>query len=395
MTSFPWQNIPLAYLLGESATADFFANYYEQQSLLSDHQQPQRFADLLSLARIDEIVSGHDLSPGALSMARKNPPIQRSFYTFKNGHIDRGAVLHHYQQGATIILPQLHLADARLASFCRALESVFSTRVQSNIYLTPPGNQGFSNHYDDHDVFVLQIAGEKHWRLYDKSLDKPFRGEKFKAAEHQPGALSREFTLKAGECVYVPRGMMHDAQTVGSEPSLHITVGLLGQTWADLMLEAMSEVALRNDDFRRCLPPGYSGQDFDSNAARQTFDTLLGKFAEQADFASVFELMRDKYLRSLRPDVSGGLLQVDAGHNADAVFKLRLNTQALLRHDESEAVLICAGGDIHFTAEHGAALQRILSGEPFTQGDLPEVGSEQIEKMLHKLLAFGLIVRQD
>ena len=33
-------------------------------------------------------------------------------------------------------------------------------------YLTPAGTQGFAPHYDDIEVFVIQLEGKKHWRLY-------------------------------------------------------------------------------------------------------------------------------------------------------------------------------------------------------------------------------------
>ena len=42
---------------------------------------------------------------------------------------------------------------------------------------------------------------------------------------------------------------MHDAQNVGEEPSLHITVGLITKTWADLLLEAISELAITGSAF--------------------------------------------------------------------------------------------------------------------------------------------------
>jgi ribosomal protein L16 Arg81 hydroxylase len=39
--------------------------------------------------------------------------------------------------------------------------------VQTNIYLTPASNQGFRTHYDNHDVMVVQVEGEKLWRFYN------------------------------------------------------------------------------------------------------------------------------------------------------------------------------------------------------------------------------------
>lgn len=46
------------------------------------------------------------------------------------------------------------------------LQEYFHSCVGSNIYLTPPGTQGFAPHYDDIEAFVLQLEGRKRWRLY-------------------------------------------------------------------------------------------------------------------------------------------------------------------------------------------------------------------------------------
>ena len=253
---------PLSYLVAPVTKAEFFNTYHEKKALLSKHNDTNRFRDLLSIDRIDEIIASTELPPSSLDMARKEPTIERSYYTFKNGNIDRGAVIRHYQEGATIILPQLHLADEILSNFCRSLENVFSSHVQTNIYLTPGSSQGFNTHFDDHDVFIIQLSGKKKWRLYQKPIENPYKGESFNTKEYKAGKLQKEFELKEGDCVYIPRGLMHDAISVGEKASLHITVGLIVKKWADLMLEALSEVAIRNPKFRRSLPPGFARPDY-------------------------------------------------------------------------------------------------------------------------------------
>lgn len=40
----------------------------------------------------------------------------------------------------------------------------------ANVYLTPPGTQGFAPHYDDIEAFLIQLEGKKHWRLYAPRL---------------------------------------------------------------------------------------------------------------------------------------------------------------------------------------------------------------------------------
>jgi ribosomal protein L16 Arg81 hydroxylase len=394
MTVQQWQNDPLAYLLGNLSEASFFRDYYEQQALICAHSDASRFSDLLSLARLDDLLANSELPPKALDMARKQPPIKRSYYTYSNGNIDRGAVLHHYRNGASIILPSLHLADSRLADFCRALEAIFSCRVQTNIYLTPPNSQGFNTHYDDHDVFVMQISGCKRWRLYERPVDKPYRGEKFKAAEHRPGHPKEDFLLQAGDVVYVPRGLMHDASAEGDSPSLHITVGLLGQSWADLLLESLSEWALRDAACRQSLPPGFHHQDFDKQQARQHFQALISRFQEQAEFDEAFELMRETMLRNRRPALTGALLAASSTEN-EADYRLRPGLQTLLRADDKEVVLVCAGGNIHFPAEALPGLQTVLAAEAFGPELFAELGEEVCRDIIGKLNDFGIVERID
>jgi ribosomal protein L16 Arg81 hydroxylase len=394
MSNHSWLNDPLSYLIGAISYKEFFASYYEQTSLHCTHNKRDHFADLLTIDRVDEIISTSELPPGSLQMARTEPSISRANYTFNNGNIDRGAVIHHYQQGATVILPQLHLADENLAHFCRAMENQLSTLVQTNIYLTPPGNQGFNTHYDDHDVFVIQVAGEKHWRLYQKPIENPYRGENFKPNTHDVGESEQEFLLKMGDCVYIPRGLMHDAVGHGDEPSLHITVGLIVKSWADLMLESLSEVAMRNSKFRRSLPPGFAREDFDSQEAADYFAQLIDDYKQQADFAEVFELFKQNFVKQSAPDLRGGLLNESIELSEGDQFIRRKNSQALLRHDDEEVVIVCGGGDVHFDLAALPGLQSAFSNEAFSLKAFVSLEDDEARDVLKKLIAFGLIERQ-
>ena len=382
---------PLLWLLGSNSNTEFFGRYHEQRALHCQHCDAGRFTDLLSIRRLDEILSSADLKPASLSMARSKPALQRSDYTFRNGNIDRGAVIRHYQCGATIILNQLQFADAGLAQFCRALENVFSCQVQTNVYLTPPDNQGFNTHYDDHDVFVIQVTGEKRWRLYEKPIDNPYSGEAFKSGVHSPGELEQEFVLRAGDCLYIPRGLMHDAASHGDDPSLHITTGLIVRKWADLMLEAISEVALRNPKFRRSLPPGFARPEQDTAELETRFRELAREFAEQADFERVLDYFRDNFLKLRRPDLRGALLDAAAPLSPDTRYVRRPNLQASLRQSDSEVVIVGPGGNVHFEPAALPGLETALSGEAFTMAAFTGLNPAQQTETMRRLSAFGLI----
>lgn len=187
MTSPLWLNDSLAYLLSPISKEEFLQNYFEQKSLLCVHNDPNRFADLVSIERIDDLIADSELPPRSIQMARHKPTIYRDDFTFSNGNIDRGSVIRASQEGAIIILPQMHLADGVLMDFSRALENTFSCHIQTNNYLTPPKNLGFPSHYDNHYVFVTQVSGKKRWKIYEDPLENPYRGEEFKRNKHQVG----------------------------------------------------------------------------------------------------------------------------------------------------------------------------------------------------------------
>ena len=120
--------------------------------------------------------------------------------------------------------------------------------MQANAYVTPPQNQGFSAHYDVHDVFVLQIAGEKRWRIHPPVLVSPLRDQPWndrkadveKRAE-EPALI--EAVLTPGDCLYLPRGYLHAATALGGV-STHLTLGI--HVWTRFALvQQLMEQALR------------------------------------------------------------------------------------------------------------------------------------------------------
>lgn len=385
-TREPWLDDPLGHLIGPAKVADFLARVYEREALVVHHSDAKRFEGLLSIDDVDRIVTNVDLKEGQLDLANASQRMMRSEYLDAAGYIDRGAVADLHRGGATIILQQLHQLEPSLARLCRGLEYVFSAHVQTNIYLTPANAQGFRTHYDNHDVFVLQIEGEKAWRLYDKPIDTPYRGEEFQSGVHQSGELRQEFVLKAGDCAYVPRGMMHDALTAGDAASLHVTVGLITRTWADLMLEAVSEVALRTPELRRSLPPGYISGSFDRPAARAHLKALAETIAREIQLDPALDLIGDAFIRSRAADNRGAVR--DAGRTIGGEnFRLHRHAPFRIAEDDKGIVLIAPGGELNFPPETRAALERALDGTPFTAAD---VGGANL---VAKLYAFGIIVR--
>jgi NitT/TauT family transport system substrate-binding protein len=66
----------------------------------------------------------------------------------------------------------------------------------------------------------------------------------------QEGQLSgkREVTIKAGDLMYIPRGLPHDAYT-SDESSLHLTIGVYPTQHVDLFSKAIKSLAQNDIDF--------------------------------------------------------------------------------------------------------------------------------------------------
>jgi len=392
-----WEEDALGFLIAPVARETFLESHYEQQALINIRGEPKRYADLLTLDTLDQFIASADLREGMIDLTNHKNRISREAYVDENGRVSPVAVAEEYMRGATIILPHLHDSLFNLGEFCRSLEEVFTCHVQTNVYLTPQsidgeGNQGFPPHYDNHDVFVMQIAGAKAWRLYGTPVETPYRGERFELGRHEAGEATQQFTLSAGDCIYLPRGLMHDAENSGDEPSLHITVGLITKTWADLLLESVSELALSEPAFRRSLPAGFANRDFDRELARRHFDQLIELVGGKASMDSAFDLLADNFMRARRPNISGVIASAQAGPQDGDRFRRRRFVPWNVADDDGKLVLIGPGGDLEFKAEDGDALDVALSGGPFALADLK---CEKPAELVRTLWAGGYVERLD
>ena len=144
------------------------------------------------------------------------------------------------------------------------LEREFAARSFANVYCSFHGVQAFQTHFDLHDVFALQAAGEKTWRVYESRADAPVTTlppgdeiEKWLTASR--GKLLFEVNMKPGDLLYLPRGQYHDALT-GAQPSLHVTFGVAPVTGLALF-KLLEDVLASESAFRQYLPDARAADD--------------------------------------------------------------------------------------------------------------------------------------
>ncbi len=383
---------PLDFMIAPLTREQFFASYYEQEHYRSP-LAPDHIGALLSIDRIDEIISDSELPPSALSMAQGGSPVPASEYTYASGVIDRGAVLDTFRNGATIVLPQLHFADARLYTFCLALEREFGARIQTNIYLTPPGHSGFGIHYDDHDVFVLQVSGRKKWEIYGQRDGLPFRGENFRKDHDETGELRETFVMEPGECLYVPRGLAHRAETEGDEASLHITVGILVQTWAEFMLEAVAEASLRMPELRQSLPRSLYFDEAGRADNEAVFRRLIHEIAGKASFDATLAAFGSNFVMNQGPRLRGALNALVAGVGENDRLLVRESVIYAIEQGEEGPQLALASCSIPLAADLAPQLAARLAEGSMALTDFTVEDADDLRDTVETLLSYGLIER--
>ncbi|MBR0660928.1 cupin domain-containing protein [Neoroseomonas oryzicola] len=221
---------------------------------------PDRFTGLLSIGDLDAFLRTDAARTPRVSMAdgaRKGSaavPVEE--YIEEGGdRVDLPRLMARHDEGASLVVSQFHEIHPPLARFCRGLEKAFLHGVQANIYLTPPGAQGFRVHFDTHDVLVLQVSGRKAWRVWDAipyaapTRHTPWRNNA------TPEGEPHELVMAPGDALYLPRGVMHEAMVqAGAEPSLHITIGLLEPGLGEVLRALLGELEAEEPALRAAIP---------------------------------------------------------------------------------------------------------------------------------------------
>lgn len=365
--------------------------------------QGSGFDDVLSLADVDEILTGSGLRRPAIRLVREGDVIDAASWTRRartgsvwiDDLVHPGKVLDHFADGATVVLQSLHRWWSPLTRLCRALEADLGHAVQANAYLTPPGAVGFDPHHDTHDVFVLQVSGAKDWVLREPLVDAPLARHRsdHEAAARQP--ILDELRLGPGDCLYLPRGHIHSAET-RTGASLHITIGVLATTAHDL-LRRLVDAAAEDPRFRRNLPAGFGT---DVTVAAEAVDQLLADWSSwvsEVDPFAVAVEVAERFTDRRQPLLQGQLLVLATNDELgdDHVVRLRPGTWWRLEDDDDQVVLRTGDRRIALPAVLRPVLERLLDGTSTVVGDLGDVLDEGSRKVLvRRLVREGVLVTE-
>jgi hypothetical protein len=257
-----------------------------------------------------------------------------------------------------------------------------------------------------HDVFVLQVAGEKHWRIHEPVLTDPLRTQPWNdhAAAVSAAAAGEpviDAMLRPGDALYLPRGYLHAAEALG-EISAHLTIGVHPVTrWglAESALDLVRTLATEDPELRSSLPLGVDLAD-----PRAVEDDVAAVIAalkgwlDRADPAEIADRLRDRSWGQVRPEPVAPLAQATAAAalSSGTLLRLRRRLRCALRDAPDGGVLLLGGRRTHaFPAQSRAALAELVSAGELKVGDLPGLAHEQQLELARRLVTESIAVVPD
>lgn len=385
----------LAGLLTPLETGPFLRTCWGQ-NFLHVPGAPGKFADLLPWPALNRILEQHRLDTPRLRLTREGKPVPpTSFLSYSTNRrrptqsiprLRASDVSRELRDGATLVLDAVDELHAPVTALAESLESLFRVRIQVNAYAGWRTSHGFDLHWDDHDVFILQIAGRKQWKVYGMTRKYPLSRDVAPTTTKPESPLWKGM-MHDGDLLYIPRGWWHVATPL-DEPTLHLTIGVNNPTGADL-LNWFVERLRASEDVRRDLPV----------------------FAGPEQQSALLERLRDSFLH----EWNGDLMQQYLDHlDSKSQPRARMNlpwspTPAVLppgsfqikwaspRRPNIEAVddeihVIASGRRWRFALAARSILDRLSSGDLCSIEEFHHVEAATARAFIRELVENGLVV---
>ena len=386
-------------------TDEFAADYWGTKPLLSTSDGlPDDLGGLFSADAVDELISSRGLRTPFIRMAKEGSVLPPVRFTGSGGYgaevgdqVDSAKVLAEFAGGSTIVLQGLHRTWAPLNGFIRQLVHDIGHPAQVNAYITPASSRGFDPHYDVHDVFVIQIVGQKQWTIHEPVHSDPLRGQPWTdhrdaVADRATGTPAIDAIFGPGDVLYLPRGWIHSAVALGGT-SIHLTIGVSALTRYDVVEQLITGLA---DDpaLRASLP---LGTDLDAirDTVRATLTDAAARLsADDAVVDAVASRLARRVRDTSRPEGVRPLATTDAiqALTADAAVAWRDGLDARIDDGGDTVRIVRSSSTVTLPAEASAAVHALRAGNPITVADLPGLDLDSAVVVARRLLREAVLV---
>lgn len=382
---------------------NFTTNYYEEKPLfvpggIKDILNPFKKNDLEQLLWLNE------------QKLRKIVRVNKSGSYVQPPHHASGKdifrwCVDQYSTGNTLIVNGIDHLSIDIARVTREMEAITHCKIAANAFMTPNGSKGFLPHFDTHDVFVFQLEGEKIWDLYDKRINYPVDRQIHMIDQKTLGEPSVSYRLKAGDLLYVPRGMVHGPHTLKEYDSLHITMGFRPIRWKDYLISMVDIISEDHPALRKTAV--FADTFLPEAALNLAIHELQENLSSKKYKAVALDRLQEKFVSQLRPLPGKHIEMASAKYVIDESTLLLRRKEAICHVAENSETVSIQFPGIGISSDddlHPGSVQAPLiaggvfrfianSNDPFTIKELPDILTVDTKiTLVNKLLREGLLI---
>lgn len=142
--------------------------------------------------------------------------------------MDKQLIDEQLNRGAAIVLEGIDILDPAINTFVGEVDAALPCALSNCVaFFSQRENEAYGGHCDSDDVLVVQISGEKRWRLYTPQQRRYVNNSPL--TPEQMGTQIAEVVMRPGDALYVRAGVPHLCQTIGDH-SLHLAFDLCDRT---------------------------------------------------------------------------------------------------------------------------------------------------------------------
>uniref|UniRef100_A0A8C3AEH6 Bifunctional lysine-specific demethylase and histidyl-hydroxylase n=1 Tax=Cyclopterus lumpus TaxID=8103 RepID=A0A8C3AEH6_CYCLU len=393
------------WLINPIPAKSFFRETWEKKPILVQRNNPDYYKGLFSTAEFDRILRQEDVQYG----------VNLDVTSYNNGkretHNPAGRALpftvwDFYGNGCSLRMLNPQAFSSTVWNVLSIFQEEFGSMAGANVYLTPPGTQGFAPHYDDIEAFVVQLEGKKHWRVLIYHL-------RFTPANFDQTNIGKpilEVVLEPGDLLYFPRGFIHQGDCLPDAHSLHITISSYQKnSWGDLLqkvVPAALEIAMEEDvEFRQGLPLDYltymgvQNSDKVDDPRRKKFfsriECLMKKLATYSPVDAAVDQKARSFLHDCLPpmltpeelssSVQGASARWERGQVMDV--GAQITTQTRVRVLRAGCARLCSDGEavnLYYITENS----RVYHKEELKSFEIKAEHTDAIEFLIHSYPKF-------
>lgn len=290
------------------------------------------------------------------------------------------AVDHHVPEVAALIAPFRFIPDWRI-------DDVMVS------YATDGG--GVGPHYDQYDVFLIQGAGQRRWRI-GQSCD-----ESSALLPHEDLRLLADFEttdewlLEPGDILYVPPGIAHDGVAVG-DGCMTYSIGFRAPSRSDLISAFADDLVAEMDEDDRYSDPNLTAQGNPGEISAEALAALHLMVTERLADPQIFARWFGQYSSTPKypeidwaPEEPVGIKEVQA-NLADGIALTRnpASRFSFVRNGD-DSLLLFVDGECHECAGALASFAEQLCAE-YSMIIEPDIAaSEPVQNLILHLVNRG------